>query len=61
MSLSLWRIYKPNRGLEAFFIACATINSLYCIFWDLYYDWSKLLYIFVEGMIPRDGDGMERH
>ncbi|CAI6304982.1 unnamed protein product [Periconia digitata] len=39
MMLSIYRIDKSttNRGL---FITFAIINSIYCSFWDVYYDWS---------------------
>ncbi|KAK0857885.1 Xenotropic and polytropic retrovirus receptor 1 [Friedmanniomyces endolithicus] len=42
LSLSLWRIYGGDH-LMAFYIACATLNSVYCSFWDLEYDWSMPL------------------
>jgi hypothetical protein len=40
MSLSLYRIDKTHQ-LRAFFIFCATINSVYCSLWDLIMDWSR--------------------
>ncbi|KAK5111360.1 hypothetical protein LTR62_005200 [Meristemomyces frigidus] len=46
LSLSLWRINRPSHGdyhYMAFFISMAGINSLYCCFWDLQYDWSMPL------------------
>jgi len=45
VSLSIWRIYGGDH-LMAFFIACATLNSVYCSFWDLEYDWSMPLNIY---------------
>jgi xenotropic and polytropic retrovirus receptor 1 len=42
MSLSLWRIKKPNHTLQAFFIFCATVNAVYCTIWDLVMDWSLI-------------------
>ncbi|KAL7275346.1 Xenotropic and polytropic retrovirus receptor 1 [Rhizina undulata] len=42
MTLSLWRVDKENTSLKALFIACATVNSTYCIVWDLAMDWSLL-------------------
>ncbi|TKA81607.1 hypothetical protein B0A55_03565 [Friedmanniomyces simplex] len=42
VSLSLWRIHGGDH-LMAFFIASATLNSVYCSFWDLEYDWSMPL------------------
>jgi hypothetical protein len=41
MSLSLYRIQK-NHQLFAFFVFCATLNSVYCSIWDLVMDWSLL-------------------
>jgi hypothetical protein len=41
MSLSLYRLDKTDH-LRAFFILCGTINSIYCIIWDLVMDWSEL-------------------
>ncbi|KAK3640493.1 Xenotropic and polytropic retrovirus receptor 1 [Elasticomyces elasticus] len=42
VALSVWRIYGGDH-LMAFFIAAASVNSIYCIFWDLEYDWSMPL------------------
>ncbi|KAF2725124.1 EXS-domain-containing protein [Polychaeton citri CBS 116435] len=39
VSLSLWRIDR-NDGLMAVFIVFSIINSLYCITWDIFMDWS---------------------
>ncbi|GAB7347012.1 hypothetical protein MBLNU459_g3160t1 [Dothideomycetes sp. NU459] len=39
VSLSLYRIAKTSE-LRAFFIFCATINSVYCSVWDIVMDWS---------------------
>ena len=39
ISLSLFRIHE-TASLKALFIACATINSIYCTIWDLAMDWS---------------------
>lgn len=39
MSLSLFRINK-NDHFKAFFIVAATVNSVYCSFWDIFMDWS---------------------
>jgi xenotropic and polytropic retrovirus receptor 1 len=41
MSLSLFRINKTPE-LKALFIFCASVNALYCTFWDLVMDWSLL-------------------
>jgi len=43
MSLSLWRFNKTNNAFLAFFIAAASINSVYCSIWDLMMDWSMPL------------------
>jgi len=40
--LSLWRMDDKNSGLKAGFIAVASINSFYTIFWDIVMDWSLL-------------------
>ncbi|PWW78549.1 EXS-domain-containing protein [Tuber magnatum] len=40
--LSLWRMDHNNTGLRAGFIAIASINSFYTIFWDIVMDWSLL-------------------
>ncbi|KAK5137775.1 hypothetical protein LTR08_007347 [Meristemomyces frigidus] len=61
MSLSLWRIHKPNHGLEAFFIASASVNSVYCIFWDLYYDWSMPMNIYHKPPLLRNVLAYRRH
>jgi hypothetical protein len=45
MSLSLYRIDKTYQ-LRAFFIFCATINSVYCSLWDLIMDWSEFILYF---------------
>ena len=37
--LSTYRVYE-NDVTQALFITCATINSIYCIFWDIKIDWS---------------------
>jgi hypothetical protein len=39
MTLSIYRIDKTTAN-RAVFITFATINSIYCSFWDVYYDWS---------------------
>ncbi|KAI4275638.1 MAG: hypothetical protein LQ337_003069 [Flavoplaca oasis] len=39
MSLSLYRIDQTFR-LKALFIACASVNAVYCSVWDLAMDWS---------------------
>ncbi|KAL8856839.1 MAG: hypothetical protein Q9178_006556 [Gyalolechia marmorata] len=39
MTLSLYRIDQTFR-LKALFIACATVNAVYCSVWDLAMDWS---------------------
>ncbi|SLM33528.1 SPX, N-terminal [Lasallia pustulata] len=39
MTLSLYRLDKVT-NLKALFIACATINAVYCSIWDLAMDWS---------------------
>ncbi|KAL8933055.1 MAG: hypothetical protein Q9216_006543 [Gyalolechia sp. 2 TL-2023] len=39
MSLSLYRIDQTMQ-LKALFIACATVNSVYCSIWDVAMDWS---------------------
>ena len=61
MSLSLWRIKKPSTGLEVFFILCAGTNSLYCIFWDLYYDWSLPMNPYSNPPLLRDTLAYRRH
>ncbi|KAI6829581.1 hypothetical protein KC340_g7248 [Hortaea werneckii] len=61
VSLSLWRIAKPNYSLEALFIACATMNSCYCIFWDLFYDWSMPMSIYHRPPLLRDQLAYRRH
>lgn len=43
MTLSIWRINKPSHPLLAVFATFAFLNSVYCIFWDLSYDWSLTL------------------
>ena len=45
VSLSTWRINKAggNPGWLAFLLVSASLNSLYCAFWDLNYDWSMPL------------------
>ena len=40
MFLSLWRINDDSYQLKALFIAMASINSTYCIYWDIVNDWS---------------------
>jgi xenotropic and polytropic retrovirus receptor 1 len=40
MMLSLWRIHR-TWPLFGGFIGIATINSVYCITWDIFEDWSK--------------------
>ncbi|KAK4539711.1 hypothetical protein LTR36_010422 [Oleoguttula mirabilis] len=61
MSLSLWRFNKSSYGLEAFFIVCASMNSLYCIFWDLYYDWSMPMNPFSKPPLLRNTLAYRRH
>ncbi|KAF1962389.1 EXS-domain-containing protein [Byssothecium circinans] len=39
MVLSIYRIDKSGTN-RALFITFAIINSIYCSFWDVYYDWS---------------------
>ncbi|KAF2758536.1 EXS-domain-containing protein [Pseudovirgaria hyperparasitica] len=39
MSLSLYRI-NQNTATKSIFITFATVNSVYCIFWDIFIDWS---------------------
>ncbi|KAL8656396.1 MAG: hypothetical protein Q9226_002674 [Calogaya cf. arnoldii] len=39
MTLSLYRIDQTFQ-LKALFIACATVNAVYCSIWDLAMDWS---------------------
>ncbi|KAL8688103.1 MAG: hypothetical protein Q9218_005904 [Villophora microphyllina] len=39
LTLSLYRIDRTMQ-LKALFIACATVNSVYCSIWDLAMDWS---------------------
>lgn len=41
MTLSLWRVHKTSE-LKAVFITFATINAVYCTFWDLIMDWSLM-------------------
>ncbi|KAH8591511.1 signal transduction protein-like protein Syg1 [Bisporella sp. PMI_857] len=41
VTLSLYRIQRSNSML-ALFTTFATINSIYCIIWDLFMDWSLL-------------------
>ena len=36
----MWRINKASYHLQGLFIACASINSIYCILWDIFNDWS---------------------
>ncbi|KAK5113431.1 hypothetical protein LTR85_010859 [Meristemomyces frigidus] len=61
MSLSLWRFNRSSYGLEAFFILCATMNSLYCIIWDLYYDWSMPMNPFSKPPLLRSVLAYRRH
>lgn len=61
MSLSLWRFNKSSYGLEAFFIVCACLNSLYCIFWDLFYDWSMPMKPTSKPPLLRDVLAYRRH
>lgn len=39
MTLSMYRI-NQNPQMKALFITMATINSIYCIIWDIFMDWS---------------------
>ncbi|KAI9765518.1 MAG: hypothetical protein M1840_007344 [Geoglossum simile] len=39
VTLSLYRIHKSPQ-LKALFIACASVNAVYCSIWDLLMDWS---------------------
>jgi hypothetical protein len=41
VSLSLYRISKTDE-LWALFIVFGSLNSIYCIVWDLIMDWSKI-------------------
>jgi len=41
MSLSMYR-FNHGSPYKAFFIFCATINAIYCSFWDVIMDWSLL-------------------
>lgn len=43
LTLSLWRLDEHNDALKALFITSASLNSLYCIFWDIANDWSLSL------------------
>lgn len=40
MFLSLWRLSEHSYSLKAAFITMASINSIYCIYWDIVNDWS---------------------
>jgi hypothetical protein len=40
MFLSLWRLREHSDSLKAAFITMASINSIYCIYWDIVNDWS---------------------
>lgn len=39
MTLSIWRINRNNSTMAAF-ITMASVNSIYCIIWDIFMDWS---------------------
>jgi xenotropic and polytropic retrovirus receptor 1 len=39
-TLSLWRLHESSYELKALFIAMAATNSIYCILWDIFNDWS---------------------
>ncbi len=58
MSLSLYRTNQVTQ-LKAFFIVCATTNSIYCSVWDLAMDWS-LLNPYAENPFLRDVLGYKR-
>ncbi|KAL9126725.1 MAG: hypothetical protein Q9217_004270 [Psora testacea] len=58
MALSLYRIDK-SMSLKALFIACSTINSIYCSVWDLAMDWS-LCNPYAEYPFLRDVLGYKR-
>jgi hypothetical protein len=38
--LSVWRLREHDDYLKAAFITMASINSIYCIYWDIVHDWS---------------------
>ena len=40
MFLSLWRLREHDEYLKTAFITMASINSIYCIYWDIIHDWS---------------------
>ena len=40
MFLSMWRLREHSDPLKAAFITAASINSIYCIYWDIVNDWS---------------------
>lgn len=58
MALSLYRIDR-TLSLKALFIACSTINSVYCSTWDLAMDWS-LLNPYAQRPFLRDVLGYKR-
>jgi xenotropic and polytropic retrovirus receptor 1 len=39
-------MFTSHSGTLAFFIVMASVNSIYCTFWDLNYDWSMTLNVY---------------
>ena len=40
MTLSIWRLQEDRHELRALFMTVASINSVYCLMWDIFNDWS---------------------